>query len=186
MNEIRTSVSHPLIVDHIDLSSHTQYKSLIGMSFCPGKRHRSEYGNYEWYRDLVADMAVIKSWGFDIWLNLMEDQDLKAVGFEPDVFCQTIKNEGFEYLRFPIVDGFIPNQTSDSIWQNQLSPYLFDNLKKGKKVFIHCRGGLGRTGLIAAKLMVDFGVSPQDAINITRKSRRGAIENSVQEQWVLG
>lgn len=185
MNPIRTSVTHPLIVNDINLGCYTNYKGVIGMSFCPGKQHLSGFGNYAWDRDLIADMAVIDHWGADIWLNLMEDNDLEAVGFEPDVFCQSIENEGFEYLHFPIVDGFIPDQASNSIWNEQLSPYLVKNLKEGKKVFIHCRGGLGRTGLIAAKLLVNFGVSPQDAINITRKARKGAIENSIQEQWVI-
>ena len=58
-------------------------------------------------------------------------------------------------------------------------------LKPGNKILIHCRGGLGRTGTIAARLLVDLGIEPNRAIDIVRGCRVGAIENSYQEQWIV-
>lgn len=49
---------------------------------------------------------------------------------------------------------------------------------------IHCLGGLGRSGTIAARLLVELGVVPDEAINIVRKARPGAIENNAQETHV--
>ena len=89
-----------------------------------------------------------------------------------------------QYVRFPIVDGSVPDESSNLIWKNQLSPILINELKNGRKLFIHCRGGLGRTGLIAAKLLVELGLEPEQAISITRQVRKGAIENKSQERWV--
>ena len=45
----------------------------------------------------------------------------------------------------------------------------------GGKVLIHCRGGLGRAGLVAALLLVEEGVSPPEAIRRVRAARPGAI-----------
>jgi len=43
---------------------------------------------------------------------------------------------------------------------------------------------LGRTGTIAARLLIEFGLNPDDAIKEVRASRSGAIETSSQEQYV--
>ena len=49
----------------------------------------------------------------------------------------------------------------------------------------HCRGGIGRTGTIAAKLLVEFGYEPAAAITLVRRTRPGTIETKTQEQYVL-
>ena len=49
---------------------------------------------------------------------------------------------------------------------------------------IHYRGGLGRTGTVAARLLVEFGMGPEEAIAAVRKARPGAIENAEQEDYV--
>jgi ADP-ribosyl-[dinitrogen reductase] hydrolase len=51
---------------------------------------------------------------------------------------------------------------------------------------IHCRGGLGYTGMIAARLLVELGMDAHDAIAAVRRVRPGAIETGAQEQHVLG
>ncbi len=43
-----------------------------------------------------------------------------------------------------------------------------------------------KTGTIAARLLIEFGLDPQGAIQSIRKARPGAIENSVQERYVRG
>ena len=184
MKEIRTSLTHPLVIDELRLNSYTDFNGVIGMSFCAGKCHASQFGNYQWQRDLDADIQAIKHWGADIWLNLMEDEDLISVGIDPDYFLESIEDAGMQYVRFPIVDGSVPDEASNLIWKSQLSPMLINELKNGRKLFIHCRGGLGRTGLIAAKLLVELGLEPEQAISITRQVRKGAIENKSQEHWV--
>lgn len=45
-------------------------------------------------------------------------------------------------------------------------------------------GGLGRTGTIAAMLLVEFGSKPGDAITAVRAARAGAIETVEQENFV--
>ena len=44
--------------------------------------------------------------------------------------------------------------------------------------------GLGRTGTMAAKMLVGFGVSPEDAIASVRQARPGTIETAAQEQYI--
>ena len=58
-------------------------------------------------------------------------------------------------------------------------------LRSGSDVLVHCRGGLGRAGTIAARLLVELGLEPAMAIASVRRVRPGAIETSDQEKFVL-
>lgn len=64
-------------------------------------------------------------------------------------------------------------------------PQLRSILRRGGKVLVHCRGGLGRAGTAAARLLVEFGVAPADAVARVRHTRAGAIETKQQMQYVL-
>src|SRR6266516_3803783 len=57
-------------------------------------------------------------------------------------------------------------------------------LRSGFDVLVHCRGGLGRGGLIAARLLVELGSKPENAIGQVRRARPGAIETLEQEDYV--
>ena len=50
-----------------------------------------------------------------------------------------------------------------------------------KKVVVHCRGGIGRTGTMAAAYWMTKGLSSQSAIVHTRERRPYAVENRHQE-----
>jgi len=52
-------------------------------------------------------------------------------------------------------------------------------------VLIHCTGGLGRSGMIAARLLVELGEEPRLAMQRVRAARPGAIETAAQEAYVL-
>ena len=62
-----------------------------------------------------------------------------------------------------------------------------DRLRSGFDVLIHCRGGLGRAGTIAARLLVELGMRPDAAVRRVRDARGpDAIETPAQEAHVLG
>jgi ADP-ribosyl-[dinitrogen reductase] hydrolase len=57
-------------------------------------------------------------------------------------------------------------------------------LVNGGRVLVHCKGGLGRAGTIAARLLVELGEKPENAIAQVRLVRIMAIETGVQEDHV--
>ena len=193
----KTSNTHPLRIDTINLIDVPALAGIpgsMGLTFCPGKVHKGIYG--KWNRNLESDIDVIQKWGANIWVNTMEFADMVSVGIDPEEFERSIRRKipNICYIHFPIVDGGVPDFESSGYWRDVLSPELQNHLRDGKKILIHCRGGLGRTGTIAARLLVDLcigcdgsgtcGISARDAISIVRKCRNGAIENSIQENWI--
>jgi len=59
-------------------------------------------------------------------------------------------------------------------------------LANSGRVLVHCKGGLGRAGTIAARLLVKSGVAAEQAISTVRVASPQAIENREQERRTGG
>jgi ADP-ribosylglycohydrolase/protein-tyrosine phosphatase len=179
----KTSYSSPMQIKELPVLN-----GVLGLSLCPGKKDVGWSGSI-WCRDLDIDSQVIKDWGASVWLNLMEECDIKEVELTADMFRNKTAELGIDYIHFPIVDQEIPTSDTEQLWVEQIRPVLINKLANGEKIFIHCRGGLGRTGIIAARLLFDSGsnVPPtaEDLISVVRQARSpNAIETDIQENWV--
>jgi len=85
----------------------------------------------------------------------------------------------------PIVDVSVPGPAFEATW-GDAGGKLRATLRAGGSVLLHCLGGLGRTGTIAARLLVELGVPRDEAIADVRRARPGTIETSAQEHHVRG
>ena len=84
----------------------------------------------------------------------------------------------------PIVDLKAPDHNFMEKWQ--ITKVLLKNdLIEGKNIILHCMGGKGRSGTIAAILLIEFGEKHKEAVEIVREKRKGAIETKEQEDFIL-
>lgn len=88
------------------------------------------------------------------------------------------------WFHLPIVDASTPDAAFEREW-DKVAGGLNARLRNGENVLVHCRGGLGRAGTIAARLLIELGWKPGDAIARVRAVRPGAIETRAQEKYVL-
>jgi Dual specificity phosphatase, catalytic domain len=58
---------------------------------------------------------------------------------------------------------------------------LVDGLPRGTKMIVHCEGGTGRTGTLAAAYWITKGMTASEAIMHVRKVRWRAVETPEQE-----
>ena len=175
---MRTSITHPLQIDSLHVPSRA---GLIGLTFCPGKKQDNALTG-SWDRDLLADLREIQNWGADVLVTLMEQHELESLGVSQ--LGNQAERFDLRWLHLPIVDVSIPDTGFETQWHTA-GPSLHRLLQSGGRCVLHCKGGLGRTGTIAARLLVEFGMEPQAAIEAVRQSRPGAIETVGQERYIL-
>lgn len=179
--EIRTSITHPLRIGTVTLSGS---KGRIGVTFCPGKKQNAAITGI-WDRDLDVDLDAIASWGARHLLTLIETCELEALCVMrlPDA----ARTRGIAWHHAPIVDGEIPDAAFDKRWE-EVGGALLRALERGESVVVHCKGGLGRAGTIAARFLVEIGEcsSGDKAMQRVREVRANAIETAGQERYVRG
>lgn len=171
----RTSASDPLRIAELPFGA-----GLIGITLCPGKSGDSQQGS-SWARDLETDVAAIRSWGASVVVTLIEDHEFPMLGVES--LPRALQDAGIEWHHLPIRDVDVPDHRFESRWV-YAGTRVRERLRSGERVLVHCRGGLGRAGLVGAGLLVESGVPAEQAIAAVRAVRPGAIENSRQERWV--
>lgn len=90
--------------------------------------------------------------------------------------------EEWEEREVEVLQSPIPDFTAPSIEQLlEILRWIEERVKEGKKVLIHCMGGLGRSGTVAtAWLMYSKGFSLREALMEVRKKRPGAVETPEQ------
>ena len=130
--------------------------------------------------DLEGDLLVIQQWSPAMVLTMTEQHELDEIGVA-DLGAR-VRSMGCEWEHLPIVDFGGPGKSSASRWPG-LSVRLHDILSNGGGVLLHCRGGRGRSGMIAMRLMVEAGETPDDALQRLRAVRRGAVETEEQRVW---
>ena len=178
-SKVKTSVTHPLRIDAINI---TQYSGRIGLTFCPGKRTEGLYGGI-WERDLDTDIKAIKAWGGSTLISLMEEHEFESLGVA-QLLVKLPNTSELDWLHLPIQDMQIPDKHFEAAWAS-IGPTIHQKLKEGRSIVIHCRGGLGRTGLLAARILVEAGLKPADAVATVRTARERSIETYSQEHYVL-
>lgn len=143
----------------------------LGLTLCPGRVDRG--------RILSEDLQVLKEEGVQHLFTLNQSEDLEWLGVS-DLFEQ-VKALGIRSHHCPIPDQGIPEV--DAL--EELLGALHQALNAGESCVIHCMGGLGRTGLVAACWGVDRGLDPWTAIKAVRAARGPrAVENRTQESFV--
>lgn len=169
----RTSLTHPL--DIAALRAGPAF-GRIGVTFCPGKHDRAA-ATGAWARDLALDLDAIRSWGACCVVTLVEPAELIALKVEN--LGEEILARDMDWRHLPIPDYGVPDALFEWRWRGH-GRELRQLLRRGENLVVHCKGGLGRAGLIAARLLAELGVEPQQAIKLTRAARKGAIETPSQ------
>lgn len=150
----------------------------LGLTLCPGKKDLP----YKWNRDLGEDLRVVRHWGAGTVLTLIEDHEFELL--QVPRLGEAVEGLGMRWIHLPIRDVNVPDHRFAAGWA-AAGPEVHQRIRAGERVLIHCRGGIGRTGLVAALILVERGCDPRDAIHRVRAVRRGAIETTAQEQYVL-
>ena len=143
----------------------------IGLSPCPGMNG-----------DLERDLDIIEKWGTTIVVSLVEKHELQKADAEH--IGDRLKERGIQWFHLPIKDCDIPHQELRPTWLD-IKPLLKYRLShKRERIVLHCWAGCGRAGMIAAKLLMQFGMNVDEAIQHVRSAKPDAIDTFSQIKWL--
>ncbi len=133
----------------------------------------------DWLEDEVASWRQA---GIDTIVSLLTPEEEQDLGISREAI--EANTQGMKFVSLPIPDRQVP--TSHSAVAAVLARIEAD-LSAGKNVVVHCRQGIGRTGLVAACLLITKGISPDLAI-VTLSAARGipVPETTEQRHWIEG
>jgi hypothetical protein len=132
----------------------------------------------DWLED---ELRGLKNGGFDTVLSLLTPEEAKDLGIsdEPDATAKS----GMQFFNFPIPDLGVPDEAPAT---RALLRSMLDKLQNGKHIAIHCRQGIGRSGLIAASLLVMAGIDPLVALRKVSAARGFEVpETAQQRDWII-
>jgi len=114
-------------------------------------------------------------------VTLIEDHEFELLGVTS--LREEVEALDMRWWHLPIRDMDTPDADFEIRWR-KTGGELRSLLGDGFSVALHCRGGKGRTGTIAARLLVELGSAPALAIERVRAARPGSIETTAQEKFV--
>lgn len=177
-HSIRTSETHPLEIAAVRAD---EGMGLVGLTFAPGKQQAVAMTG-AWKRDLALDLDVVAAWNAAAVVTLVEDYELDDLQITP--LGEEVRARHMAWVHAPIRDYGVPGPAFEQTWAN-IGPGLRARVRDGANVLVHCKGGLGRAGTIAARLLVELGIEPGSAVDQIRAARPGAIETTAQLDHVL-
>jgi len=175
---MRTSQTHPLRIASLPCPG----GGTLGITFCPGK-WQAAAATGTWSRHLRTDLQAITHWGATRVLTLVTAEELRVLRVPG--LGRAVMECGMEWLHLPIEDFSVPTKEWEISWSLGRGA-VHAALDQGEAVLVHCKGGLGRAGLVASRILVERGVAPREAIAAVRAARPGAVETPEQERYVLG
>lgn len=162
------SENNPLRVDWLSAAP-PDWTGRLGLTIAPGKKGTLNGKTHE--RDLGADLGAVRDAGADLIVNLMEPDELAH--WQMHSYDAEAARLGLDVRRYPIRDMDVP---TDSVTFRALVQELSRELRAGNNVVVHCLGGLGRSGTLAACLLVEHGTPPAEARARVRECRPGAVQ----------
>ena len=151
----------------------------ICMSAFPGRLGKSDFS----YDLMASFFSYLEKNKYTILVSLIEENEFDQ--FLPkEQFLGLLNKRNFGWRHHPIQD-MLPPDGKFLLSFSKTHSEIINALRSGFGVAIHCKGGLGRSGTIAALLLRDFGFSSRQAIQMVRETRPGTIETQEQERFLL-
>jgi len=114
----------------------------------------------------------------DVLVCLVRDEE---IAMRYPAYATWLAEAGDRAIRLPIPDYGI---TEDALLSD-LVAQIVELVTDGKRVLVHCGGGIGRAGIVSILVLTSLGWSLSDASLHVRASRPGAGPDSVEQQAQL-
>lgn len=130
----------------------------------------------EWMEDEFIGFSRL---GINKIVSLLEEHEQQELGLASEALL--CSKNAIEFTSFPMPDRGLPDTKQAIVLAKQL--YL--EICRGKHVAIHCRAGIGRTGIIAGAVLLRSGLNSTEALALISKARGVQVpDTQEQEHWL--
>jgi len=144
---------------------------LLGLTLLPGRRDKG--------RVLEHDIAALRESGVTHVVTLATSQELCDYGV--GTLLRAYSEAGLVAYHLPVLDQKVPDPEE----MERLVLWIRTELDRGARMAVHCVGGLGRAGTVAACYLREMKCTASEALSVVRQSRsQRAVETRVQEEFV--
>ena len=131
----------------------------------------------EWADD---EFSGLKTLGISSVVSLLEVSEARELELnKEEELCFAA---GLEFNSFPIPDRGVPNS---AVGLSKLACEIYHRCTEGKSVVIHCRAGIGRSGVVAAAVLMHSGFEVKDAFHKISNARNINVPDTEEQAlWV--
>lgn len=132
----------------------------------------------EWVED---EFGRISAHGIHCIVSLLEPKEAVEIGLgEEKALCE---RHSMEFVSYPISDRGLPSSVFGFA---ALTHSLYESIARGNNTVIHCRAGIGRTGIVAAGILLHAAFAAESAFDHITKARGMAVpDTEEQRQWII-
>ncbi len=118
--------------------------------------------------------------GIRLVVSLLEPSEARQLGLESE--RTEVKALGMEFISYPIPDMGLPPSVEGFAYVTKL---LFRQTNAGINTLVHCRAGVGRSGLFAAGVLLHVGMSSDEAFDYVSRMRGVRVPETLeQREWL--
>ncbi len=152
------------------MTSHSKRIALGGGDFQVAARPRGE----PWLR---TDLQHLHDQGIRLVASLLTEAENRELALQRE--AELAREVGLEFLSFPILDRSVP---PDRTRFEQFASDLFLRINSGISAHIHCRAGLGRAPLLGCAILVQSGLTREQAWELLAAQK--VPDTDEQRAWV--
>lgn len=170
----------------VSLVLHLHNGAKLGLSHAPGKVIPHGRDGKPHNRNLAADIQDFRTRQTSVIVCLLNDSELILLGITPRSYREICISNEIEFIQYPIIEMAAPRE-DHAYFDSELIEGIVSRLNQGKSIIVHCRGGIGRAGLVACCVLgkLQEFTSYSDAIQHVRSKRdRRCVESRNQEVYI--
>ena len=129
--------------------------------------------------DLAGSLAEWRADGMDVVLSLLDGEEARMLGLAEE--AHESRAAGLRFLAHPVTDFAVPPVAE----LDRIVRLVLGHMAAGRTVMVHCRAGIGRSGMTACGVLIRQGLEPAMAIAQVSAARGLAVPDTPEQAALL-